>query len=368
MLWQVNVFQDCNDTVLSVGLSHLPGNLEIFSRADIAIGVDVLAEEVSFPDATNTDGNALYPDEVAFVTSISAHSSVFNLWGSSSTCHILDIIRIGRASLEAVTSAFSFVFSGCLSFSMFVLLSSCTASTAVPTTPVLGSFLYTQIILLGIGLSMAYTDGEKDSMTRVPPKNDTTKYSFRENKRMYVGGVLRAAPSAVIPQLIYLIVLGELMWAFDAPFVEEYCLATDNMAQIVSAKPSWTSIIRCEALRDYSGPAKVSAGAITLASLAICTCVVSASFVFRTEPLFREPPWKRNHLWVGSMLLSFVLIAVYLAATLERGSMTSLPWYFHLLFVLTPFICLWLSEVVKKADQKHEKRVAMMRRLQFETR
>ncbi|KAL7537913.1 hypothetical protein ACHAXR_009079 [Thalassiosira sp. AJA248-18] len=353
----VNVFQEYNDTVLSVGLSHLPGNQDIFSRADIAIGVDVLAEDVTFNDDTlgNPEWNALQADEVAFVTSISAHSSVFNLWGSRANRHFVEIIRIGRACLEAATSCVSFVLSGCLSFSIFILLCPCTAATAVPTISALDAFVYTQILLPLIGLSMASADEAKDFMTRVPPKNDPSgKYSLRANSRLYLSALLRSALPAIIPQFIYLIALGDLLWHFDSPFVEEHCLQSP--------------IIRCQALRDYSGPARESAGTISLAALALCTCVSSASYVFRTEAIRSEPPWKRNHLWLGTLSLSFLLIAVYMALVLEKGSMAALSWYFYILFLVAPFVCLYFCEVIKKIDQRHEKRAVMMRRLQFETR
>ena len=365
------MFQEYNDTVLSVGLSHLPGNQEFFSRADIAIGVDVLAEEVSFYDTaeSSNDWNTLQLEEVAFVTSISAHSSVFNLWGSRATCHFVEIIRIGRACLEAATSSVTFVVSGCLSFSIFILLSGCTAATAVPTIPALDSFLYTQILLPLIGLSMASADEAKDFMTRVPPKNDSSaNYSLSANKRQYLSLLLKASLPAIAPQFLYLIAWAELVWEFDSPFVENYCLTSFVADDVDSGKPPIASIIRCEALRDYSGAAKESAGTITLAALALCTCVASASYVFRTESILSEPPWKQNHLWLGTLLLSFVLIAVYLAVVLEEGSMTALSWYFYLLFLITPFICLYFCETIKKMDQKHEKRAVMMRRLQFETR
>ena len=143
------MFQEYNDTVLSVGLSHLPGNQgkndkrsicvtrfmvvrqisliysgyeEIFSRADIAIGANVLSEDISFGDKGSGQWNALQEEEIAFVTRISAHSSVFNLPGSRTTSHLVDIIRVGRACLEAATSGVSFVLSGCLSFSILIVI------------------------------------------------------------------------------------------------------------------------------------------------------------------------------------------------------------------------------------------------------
>ena len=95
----VSVFQEYHDTVLSIGLSHLPGNHEIFSRADIAIGADVFAEDCFNHNMPSIKSNSLYPAEVSFIATISSHSSVFNLWGSHATCRLLEIIQVGRASL-----------------------------------------------------------------------------------------------------------------------------------------------------------------------------------------------------------------------------------------------------------------------------
>ena len=149
--------------------------------------------------------------------------------------------------------------------------------------------------------------------------------------------------------------LGELMWSLDPAFVEEYC---------DEDKP----IIRCQNLIHYNGSPVLAAGSISLASLALCNTVLSSSFLYQTEPVYKAPLWNRNPEWVVSVVVSIIFIAAYLAASLEKGTLLVLPWYFYLVFVAAPFICLSLSEMVKRAEQKQEKRAAMMRRLQFETR
>jgi hypothetical protein len=212
------------------------------------------------------------------------------------------------------------------------------------------------------------TDEAKEFMTRVPPKNDpSVKYFLMANRRQYFSGLLRSALPAILPQFLYLVVLGELMWEFDSQFVLDHCLDSLDPDE-VKRRVATTSIIRCEALRDYSGPARDAAGSVTLAALAICTCMSSASYIFRTESVRSEPPWKRNHLWLGTLALSFVLVSLYLSLTLEEGSMKALSWFFYVLFLLAPFTCLYFCETIKKRDQKLDKRAAMMRRLQFETR
>jgi len=367
----VDVFQDYNDTVLSIGLSHLPGNQKVFFRSDIAIGVDVLSEEVSFA-ATNTDGkdwDALLPNEVAFISSISTWSSSLNLVGSQAIYHILEIIRIGRASLEAAVSSVSFFLTGCLSYCMFAVLCPCTSATSVPVIPPLGSFLYNQVILPMIGLSLAFTDGSNEFMSRVPSKNESSvRYSWRGSRRLFFNGFLRAFLPAVVPHFLYLIALGELMWKFDPQFVAEKCNLSSNSIEQVTRRPL-SPVIRCEALRNYRGEATESASVIMLASLTLCTCIASASFVFRTELMRSEPPWKRNHLWVGSLVSSLFLLTIYMSSVLAKGSIAALPWYFFVLFLLTPFICLFINEkILKNSDRLIDRRNEMMRRLQFETK
>ena len=57
-----------------------------------------------------------------------------------------------------------------------------------------------------------------------------------------------------------------------------------------------------------------------------------------------------------------------LALSLEDGSIAALSWFFYALFLSSPLVCLYLCETIKESDQKIDKRAAMMRRLQFETR
>ena len=367
----VDVFQEYNDTVLAVGLSHLPGNQKVFFRSDIAIGVDVLSDEVSFV-ATNKEGkdcDSLMPDEVAFVSSISTWSSSLNIVGSQAMYHILEIIRIGRSALEATVSSVGFFFTGCLSYCIFAVLCPCTVATSVPDIPPLGSFLFNQVMLPLIGLSLAFTDGSNEFMSRVPSKNESSvRYSWRGSRRLYFNGFLRAFLPAFVPHLLYLIALGELMWKFDPQFVADNCLLASTNIEEVARRPL-SPVIRCEALRSYRGDATESASVIMLASLMLCTCVASASFVFRTEQILSEPPWKRNHMWIGSLILSLSLLAIYMRIVLAEGSVAALPWYFFALFLLTPFLCLLINEkILKNSDRLIDRRNEMMRRLQFETK
>jgi hypothetical protein len=54
--------------------------------------------------------------------------------------------------------------------------------------------------------------------------------------------------------------------------------------------------------------------------------------------------------------------------TVEEGTGVALPWYFYVLYVLFPFVCLVVNEYVKPMEAKHAVRAEKLRRLQFETR
>lgn len=220
---------------------------------------------------------------------------------------------------------------------------------------------------------MVSTDETEEFMTCVPPKNDlSVKYSLMSNRRQYISWFIRSSIPAILPQFLYLIVLGELMWEFDPQFVLGNCLfvTTDVTADAVNVKfrQATTSVIRCSALQNYLGPATDSAGVIMLASLVICTIISSASYIFRNELITSEPPWKRNHIWFGTVLLSLTLVIMYMILVLETGTMSCLSWLTYVLFILFPLICLYCCEIMKKREQKIERRAAKMRRLQFETR
>ena len=272
------------------------------------------------------------------------------------------IIAQGRASLEAATSASLFMVSGCLSFAFYVLFCVCTVSTSIPFVPVVGAVLHLQIILPLLGLTMTMSDLENGAMTRVPPKNDQSiVFGPREGKVLHYVALMKALPPAILPQLLHLIVFGEFVIHFEPDLVASVCSGTLQAGD-------WASVVRCQGLKDYTGVARTSAGALVLAELLVCTIVASTAFVSRTQSLLEASPWRRNRIWAYSVGLSLIIVAGFLGATLERGSLSILPWYFFALAGIIPFICLAWDEFLKGTERNLLNRAEKLRRLQFETR
>jgi magnesium-transporting ATPase (P-type) len=360
---QVEIFQSYSDTVISVGLSHMPSNDGIFSVSDIAVGIDVLTEnghENSTPTlrASLSTGHVL-PSEFEFVSSIAGHACAFKFRGASSVSHVSSIIEQARGALDASVAAVMFVLFGLLSFSFFVLFSVCVPSSVIPFVPALGSVLFLQVLLPFVGFAMAMTDVDRDAMKRVPPKNDQAiTFARKEGWKLYIILILKAVPPALLPQLFHLIVFGELLIHFEPDVVSLHCSQAKN----------WVDIVRCDSLKDYSGPAKITSGIVVLGQLALCAIVSSAGFVNRLKPLWEHPPWDRNHVWVVSLVLCLGLIVIYSITSVPYDVAAALPWYFYIISVILPILCLGWIEACKTAEIKLEKRAEKLRRLQFETR
>lgn len=352
----VETFQEYNDTVLAMGLSHLARNAGIFDTADLSVGVDVLFDcSEQERSAPFSEGCQVYPHEINLVTSISTSSCIFRLQGPSSTAHMPDIISIGRAAIETAGAAISFVTSACAAFSLYIVFAMCCAATVIPFIPALGSVLFLLVMLPLTGLSMAMGKANSESMKEVPAKNDEALI-FGKNERfaVYKNGLLKSLLPAVIPQLLWLIAYGELMIAFEPEFVREQC----------SDAKTWVSLIRCSQLREYSaGPAQTSASALALAELMLCILVSSASFLHRTDTVLQESPLKRNGVWIVATMINIGIVVVYLSMSLERGSLGALPWYFFVLATVSPFLCLIVDELLKVNNKKNVRRAVMMRRL-----
>jgi hypothetical protein len=165
----------------------------------------------------------------------------------------------------------------------------------------------------------------------------------------------------MLPHLLYLIAFGEFMIQFEPALVSATC--SPNLQQ-----GDWASVVRCAGLSSYSGDARNLASSLALAEFIICIIVASAAFVHRTLPLYEEPPWRRNRIWVYSAIVGVLITVGFLLATLEKGSLSLLPWYFYFLACVMPFTCLFLVELLKRSERTLLARSEKLRRLQFETR
>ena len=325
--------------------------------------MDVLNESIGKSNEENLRCNALLPAEVVFASAISAHCCAFRLEGITSVEHMPTILAQGRASLAAAISAAIFFLSGYLSFTLYVFFTVFSLAAAIPFVPLVGSALYLLIILPLVGIPITMSDPEQRSMQKVPPKNDQSlSFGKREGKIFCLVSFLKALPPAIFPQLLYLIAFGELMIENDPDIIQAKCPSNPY-------PKNWVALIQCSELGGYSGVAHDTAVAISLAELALLTVVASTSFVYRTLPVWEEPPWRRNHLWAVSVVLALSVIAIYLLLNVERGNFFLLPWYYHFLaFVVMPFVCLLWDEYLKKLEKSVLDRAEKLRRLQFETR
>ena len=272
------------------------------------------------------------------------------------------ILAHGRASLEAATSAGIFLICGGVSLSFYALFCSFSVAVIMPYVPTMSALILLQVILPLVGLPITMSDPDQMSMFRVPPKNDPAiTFGRKDAKTFFIAALFKSLPPAILPQLLYLIALGEFLIHYNADQVASVCHQSLETV-------AWHNIIRCEGLSGYSGIARDYASALALAELLLCIIIPSATFVHRTLPLLDESPWRKNHIWVYALFAALFITVAYVASILEKGSLALLPWYFYVLAFAMPFLCLAWNEFVKRSERTVVDRAEKLRRLQFETR
>jgi hypothetical protein len=367
----VEIFQEHNDTVLTLGLSHISSNSEIFCHSDLSMGFNALFETPLQEKETGQDAtkifSSLHPIELSYVSSISSHSCVFNFpLNRYGLLPISQVLNQGRGALSAGTNAGAFLVTSSITFSLTVFLSSCNISCALSCVPGIGGVLYLQLIIPILAMSMSFTEKGEIEMNEVPPKNDESiSFGRGERKRLYVNTILRAIPPALSAQVIYALAYCSHLITFEKEFLSENCAVTFDNPQ----RWLWVSIIRCDALSVYYGPAAISSGCLMISELVICGILLSASYISGTEPIWNTPIWNLNRVWMIASLCCALMLVLYLSVTLGGGEMIhALPWYFYAVAFLSPLLSLLWSEYIKTIEKKHENRAKLLRRLQFETK
>ena len=356
----MTVFREYGDTVVTVGLVHGSRRLKIFKASDLAIGVDLLRNDLYAEGDTVSAKSNNFPKrcDFKFVTDIAAHCCAFRLQGASAIDKIPDIIEIGRASYDAIYNGISLILCGYLSLAFTAFFSSLSISRCIPFIPPLGALFYLLLVLPILGIALAFTDSLEGSMQHVPAKNENENvFPSHEKKSIYVYNLVRSLLPCFGAHLLYLTIFGELFLSFE-PSLAEAC-ASNN---------SWFSILKCGKIDTYTGPARSIASALMLSELALCSIVLSPGFIAKSKPLRFDGRFSKNRLWLYSTFLSLALIIIYIIVCSNQETREILSWYSFFIMMAWPFLCLGFSEFLKKYEEKDEARADMLRRLQFETR
>lgn len=338
-----------------MGLSHVHGNIGTFSVADLAIGINSIAS-LDISHSKNYTSSQLTHEDISFVCAVISHSCVFNLSDDHFLACMPKILRRGRAALDAGISSVLYSFTSYISFAMLIAFCSITISTAVPCPPCLECVLLLYVLIPLLSISLCFTRRDQQLMDQVPPKNDSNvTFANGEYRRLFIFSLGKALWPAIASQILYLWSFSQMILKMDAEFLSEHC-----GSDILRASP--LVVIRCDALKFYSGPAKRIAEVIMLLEFALCTTFYSGSFVYRMSNLTYACLWRNYFLTVA--------ICVSTGFILLLGSV-AFPFMSWLMFCATmifPILSLVICEAIKRQEMWHFKRAANFRRLQFETK
>lgn len=369
----IKIFIEHSDTVLTLGLSHVSRNNNIFSASSLSIGINYLIQkEINVqaqPDRTrklSTSDSQLYthrlsPKEISMISLISANACVFSLTLDIGLTNLPSLIELGRATMNAGIASTHFMIVAYTSFTLMIVFSPFSVSKSMPFLPGVGIVIYILVVIPSIAISMAFTESNKEDMKIVPVKNDKSEsFSRREGKRLITSVIIKGLLPAALSQVVFLIAFGSIIIEYDSELIIDECgLKTF----------SWIDVIHCDVMNSYVGPATIPSGALIISFHALCMIVISSSFLLGTNPIFsKSAPLQKNKVWTFTTILAAAVILLYLCLTLERSAINYLPWYFYFVSLISPFVCLAFCELVKQRDRKDEQRAAKMRRLHFETR
>jgi hypothetical protein len=352
--FQVTIFQDYHDTVISVGMSHLPRNAGVFEESDIAVGIEFLSP-LDEREANHPKEIAPFEMAVALVSSISSQSCAFRLQEPPNARQFGSIIMKSRSALHGATASGVFLAIGSMALSIYVAL---TASLPFPpTVPLFGSSVFLQLILPCLGLSMCFTDSDGQAMKKVPPKNDiSVTFNCKEGTTFFAISAAKSILPALLPQLLHLIVQGSVRAYFSS---DTMCPDSNK----------WTDGIRCTA--DPS-PAEDktwgSAGMIVFLAFVANIAVASAGCMHRFTLFSNKAAWTWNFLWLGAFASTVFLLFMILHFVVADDVKSAVPWYSFLIATTSAVFGLFTIEALKRVAISQEVRAEKLRRLQFETR
>lgn len=350
---KVSVFQEYHDTVISVGMSHLPRNAGVFEESDISVGIDFLLPSDEGDDTAAGKQGSPLDLAVQLVSSVSSHSCAFRLPEPPNSKQFWSIIMKSRSALKGATAAGVFLAIGSISLSLYVLLTAC--MPLLPAVPILCASFYLQLILPCIGLSLCFTDSDVAAMKQVPPKNDGMSSSRKESITFFCLTAGNALLPALLPQFLHLIVLGSARSVLG----EMSCLDSKG----------WAEGVRCraESSAEEDDLWLLSGIAVFIAFLINIT-MVSAGCMHRFSSFLNYTAWTWNGFWLVTVILTMaVLFGVMFSPTIADVRLM-MPWYAYLFAAASPFICLGTIEALKTVAIRQEARAEKLRRLQFETR
>jgi hypothetical protein len=351
---QLGVFKEYHETVLVLGLSHVHGNTDTFSTADLAIGINnIPSHRQSDPQHYPLD--QLTHEDISFVCSITSYSCVLKLSGEHFLACMPTILKRGRAALDAGINAVLFSFTSYLSFSLNTYFCSTSIAKIVPCPSAIGGTLVLYVLIPILSMSLCFTCADNQCMDRVPPKNDP-KITFLtgERLRLFIFSLGKAVLPAVAAQIIFLLAFMQNMFKMESAFLSDNCVGPSQSI----------TLVRCEALKLYSGPAKSLAEDMMLLELALCITVYSGSFLYRSSTLCNVYPLRINYVWT----LTFVVcvgVILYMGVFMKP----SISWSIFLSGVIfLPTLSLVICELIKRKEYYYLKRQDNFRRLQFETK
>ncbi|ORX41336.1 hypothetical protein BCR36DRAFT_364581 [Piromyces finnis] len=345
----IEIFQENGEVVCCIGSALNFKNISSFAIADVSVAIAPLHTK----QQTKSKNQISLQSPLTYAADfISLPCSLF--MNSDSSLYILtQIIRESRELQISMINAF-FLLLGSL-----LTLSICYIFLYLLLNPPL--FTTWQIIWLSwiflpiISATLLSTPHDPETMTLMPSKNQN---HITNKNKFYRYFIIRFILIILMVVLAFEIILTRLLKQESDTFSLFKIYQTYNKSFL-----DWD---------EESRNALKYAQIITLFLFVYYIIWTSATFVNRTQSIFKVSPIM-NHKW---FIVSILMLILHIGITLInldmkdtfKNSLGKIPFYYHLLFIIWPIALIPAHEFAKKLDRKEYTRCQKRTKLEFNTK
>jgi len=345
----IEIFQENGEVVCCIGSALNFKNISSFAIADVSVAIAPLhtKQQTKSKNQISLQSPLTYAADI-----ISLPCSLF--MNSDSSLYILtQIIRESRELQISMINAFFLLLGSLLTLSLCYILTFLLLSPPLFTTWQL--IWLSWIFLPAISATLLSTPHDPETMTLMPSKNQN---HIMNKKKYYKYFIIRFILIIFMVVLAFEIILTRLLKEEGDSFSLFKIYKTYNKSFLDWDKKS----------RDALQYAQI----ITLFFFVYYIIWTSATFVNRTQSIFKVSPL-RNHKWFIVSILMIILHIVITIVNLDmskkfKNSLGKIPFYHYLLFIIWPVIFMPAHEFAKKLDRKEYTRCQKRTKLEFNTK
>jgi len=345
----IEIFQENGEVVCCIGSALNIKNISSFAIADVSVAIAPLHTK----QQTKSKNQISFQSPLTYAADIISLPCSLFMNPDSSLYILTQIIRESRELQISMINAFFLLLGSILTLCICYILTFLFLSP--PLFPLWQILWLSWIFLPGISATLLSTPHDPETMTLMPTKNQNNNVNI---KRLYRYFIMRFILIIFMVVLAFHWILSELLKEENESFSFFKIYNTYHESYLNWDKKSIDALKYAQIL--------------TLFLFVYYIVWTSATFVNRTQSIFKVSPL-RNHKWFIVSILVIILHIVITVVNLDmsdkfKNSLGKIPFYHYILFILWPIAIIPAHEFAKKFDRKEYNRCQKRTKLEFNTK